>query len=391
MSNMIIAKKNILKIINSVEIIDIHTHLFPQNHSNFFLSGADEIFNYHYLTAEYLSSSKYSAISFFKHSKQKRAALVWEYLFVKNTPISEASIGVIKIFKFLKINDYKNKDYFFIRKKLKIKTEDHQLILKKLNIKKVVMTNNPFNKEEWCLFKKKNWNRKFYKSSIRLDDLFTKKFKNKFTQKTLKKFINDKYLEAKPSYFALSLNGDNIMDFFNSNYMTKTIIPFLVKKKLPLMLLVGVKRSINPSFKGGGDGIGNENTDLLEKVIKKYKNLNFLVTHLSDNSQYRLTVLSRKLPNLTLFGFWWFLNQDSYVKNYLPIKISLLGFNFIAQHSDARVFEHLIYKWSDFKENLADVMLEKYQKLFNAGYNIDNNEIKNDMNLLLNKNPNKFL
>ncbi len=157
---MIIAKKNILKIINSVEIIDIHTHLFPQNHSNFFLSGADEIFNYHYLTAEYLSSSKYSAISFFKHSKQKRAALVWEYLFVKNTPISEASIGVIKIFKFLKINDYKNKDYFFIRKKLKIKTEDHQLILKKLNIKKVVMTNNPFNKEEWCLFKKKKLEQK---------------------------------------------------------------------------------------------------------------------------------------------------------------------------------------------------------------------------------------
>ena len=44
-----------------------------------------------------------------------------------------------------------------------------------------------------------------------------------------------------------------------------------------------------------------------------------------------------------------------------------------------------------FKENLADVMLEKYQKLYSAGYNIDNNEIKNDMNLLLNKNPNKFL
>ncbi len=388
---MIITKKNILKIIDNTDIVDIHTHLFPYSHNNFFLSGSDDIFNYHYLTAEFLSSSKFNPISFFKLTKTKRAELVWKYLFIDNTPISEASIGVIKILNFLKINNYKNKSYSIIKKKLNINQSRHKLILKKLNIKKVVMTNNPFVKEEWSLFKNKNWDRKFYRSSIRLDDLFSKKYKNKFNQKTLHKFINKKFKESKASYFALSLNGENIMKFFNSDHMTKTIIPFLIKKKLPLMILAGVKRSINPSFKDGGDGIGNEKIEFLEKIIKKYKKLNFLLTHLSDISQYKLIVLSRKLPNLTLFGFWWFLNQDNYIKKYLKVKISLLGYNFIAQHSDARVFEHLIYKWSDFKENLADVMFEKYKKLQEAGYNLDIGEIKKDMNLLLNENPNKFL
>ena len=45
---MIITKKNILKIIDNTDIVDIHTHLFPYSHNNFFLSGSDDIFNYHY-------------------------------------------------------------------------------------------------------------------------------------------------------------------------------------------------------------------------------------------------------------------------------------------------------------------------------------------------------
>ena len=79
---MIITKKNILKIIDNTDIVDIHTHLFPYSHNNFFLSGSDDIFNYHYLTAEFLSSSKFNPISFFKLTKTKRAELVWKYLFI---------------------------------------------------------------------------------------------------------------------------------------------------------------------------------------------------------------------------------------------------------------------------------------------------------------------
>ena len=44
-----------------------------------------------------------------------------------------------------------------------------------------------------------------------------------------------------------------------------------VGKKLPLMILIGVKRGINKDFKEGGDGIGNENCETLEKIVKRTK------------------------------------------------------------------------------------------------------------------------
>ena len=114
---------------------------------------------------------------------------------------------------------------------------------------------------------------------------------------------------SNPSYFAVSVDGENIKKIFITNYMKKVILPILLEKKLPLMILIGVKRGINKDFKEGGDGIGNENCETLEKIVKENKGIKFLVTHLSDVPQYRLIVLSRKLSNLKLFGFWWYLNQ----------------------------------------------------------------------------------
>ena len=35
----------------------------------------------------------------------------------------------------------------------------------------VVMTNNPFDKSEWKLFKNKNWDTNKYLASLRLDDI----------------------------------------------------------------------------------------------------------------------------------------------------------------------------------------------------------------------------
>lgn len=381
-------KKSILKIVNEVKIIDIHTHLFPWNHKKYFLSGLNELLNYHYLTAEFLSSSGTDPKKFFKFSKSKRAELVWNYLFVNRTPISEASKGVIKIMNFFKIKNYEKKKYLDVVKIYDSIKYEKQIILKKLNITKVVMTNNPFDKNEWSLFKKNNWDKNIFNSSIRLDDLFEKKLKYKSDE--LKKFINNKIKIAKPLYFAISVNGKNINTVFNSIYMKKIIFPILKKKKIPLMVLIGVKRGVNLEYKDGGDGIGDENCDVLEEIVKKNQNINFLVTHLSDLSQYKLIVLSRKFSNLKLFGFWWYLNQKEKIKEILNQKINLLGFNFIAQHSDARVYEQLIYKWINFKEVLAEVLFEKYNSLNNDGYKISKQQIKKDLNKILNPNLNKL-
>ena len=80
--------KNILKkIVNEIEIYDIHTHLIPWEHENYFLSGLDEILNYHYLTAEFLSASNFSPKKFLNLTKRKKAEKVWIYLFVQKTTI----------------------------------------------------------------------------------------------------------------------------------------------------------------------------------------------------------------------------------------------------------------------------------------------------------------
>ena len=372
-----LSKKGLLQIINNIEVSDIHTHLFPQAHKKYFLSGLDELLNYHYLTTEFLSSSGFDPKRFFSLKKRKRAELVWNFLFLNNSPVSEACRGILKIMKFLKIRNYENKNYKSVLKKFNSKKYNTNEILKKLRIKKIVMTNNPFDKDEWKLFKNKNWDKNIYKSSIRLDDLFNSNIK--YSNNELKKFILKCIKISNPSYFAVSVDGENIKKIFITNYMKKVILPILLEKKLPLMILIGVKRGINKDFKEGGDGIGNENCETLEKIVKENKGIKFLVTHLSDVPQYRLIVLSRKLSNLKLFGFWWYLNQKKMITSILDQKINLLGLNFIAQHSDARVFEQLIYKWISFKEILCDVFFEKYTQIMKEGYNISLSQIKNDM------------
>ena len=114
---------------------------------------------------------------------------------------------------------------------------------------------------------------------------------------------------SNPIYFAVSVDGRNIKKIFNSKYMKNVILPMLEKRNIPIMILIGVKRNVNKNFKDGGDGIGNEDCSYLESIVRKNQKIKFLVTHLSDLSQYKLIVLSRKFSNLKLFGFWWFLNQ----------------------------------------------------------------------------------
>ena len=78
-------------------MIDIHTHLFPPEFGGLFLQGIDDLLNYHYLIAEFFRSTKLSYAEFWKLTKTERADLVWQSIFVDNTPLSEAACGIISI------------------------------------------------------------------------------------------------------------------------------------------------------------------------------------------------------------------------------------------------------------------------------------------------------
>src|SRR5215467_9300201 len=84
-------------IVNSTPVTDVHTHLFPPEFNEHCLFGIDELLTYHYLTAEMFRSAKISPDHFWQMSKTARADLVWQTLFVDNSPTSEAARGVITV------------------------------------------------------------------------------------------------------------------------------------------------------------------------------------------------------------------------------------------------------------------------------------------------------
>jgi len=62
-----------------------------------FLHGIDDLLTYHYLIAETFRSTDLSHARFWGMTKVERADLVWQTLFVENTPLSEAARGIVSI------------------------------------------------------------------------------------------------------------------------------------------------------------------------------------------------------------------------------------------------------------------------------------------------------
>ena len=57
--------------------------------------------------------------------------------------------------------------------------------------------------------------------------------------------------------------------------------------------------------------------------------------------------------------------------------------SFTPQHSDARVLDQLLYKWTHFKESLILTLGEKYSALEASGWDVGDEEIKRDLKGLL--------
>jgi hypothetical protein len=78
------------------------------------------------------------------------------------------------------------------------------------------------------------------------------------------------------------------------------------------------------------------------------------------------------------FGCWWFLNNPSIISEVTRERIELLGTSFIAQHSDARVLDQLIYKWEHSRRVISDALCEAYEALLRDGRAVTREEIERD-------------
>ena len=388
----------LFKSISSTPIFDLHTHLFPPTHKSYFLLGFKNLLNYHYLIAELLTATNIDASTFYSYNDDEKASLVWSELFVKRTPVSEACAGVLTILKELNI-EINNNDFSLISDQYDKKIKSDKKILELSNVSSLVMTNNPFDLDEWSLFENNDWDKKIYFASLRLDDLILnyeeslKKAKDQTSvreEDSIITYLEKCYLQSNPVYAAVSLNTDTFNTLFDDSTWT-SILEWLQRKKLPLSLMLGVKRAVNINFGLAGDGIGDINLKELSNLCNNFPKNNFLVTCLSLNDQHELTVLARKHPNLRIFGFWWFMNQPTIIKQILKMRIDMLGFSFIPQHSDARVSDQLIYKWNHFKKILHPILLEYYQDLINKNFPVLESIVQRDIQSLFSGNAKNFL
>ena len=107
--------------------------------------------------------------------------------------------------------------------------------------------------------------------------------------------------------------------------------------------------------------------------------------------QNELAVASLKFPNLKIFGCWWFMNNPGFIEEITRMRLELLGTGFIPQHSDCRVVDQLLYKWDHSRAVISRVLAEKYGLLLDAGYKLTEERIKNDVELLLAGNVEKWI
>ena len=161
--------------------------------------------------------------------------------------------------------------------------------------------------------------------------------------------------------------------------LQKAVIPHCIENNQPLALMIGVKRAVNPQLELAGDGMGRSELQALENLCSQHPEAKFLCTVLAKENQHELCVLARKFPNLHIFGCWWFTNVPHVIDEMTRLRFELLGLSVTPQHSDARVLDQLIYKWSHSRTIIANVLAEKYADIVSAGWQVTDEEIKRDV------------
>jgi hypothetical protein len=86
------------------------------------------------------------------------------------------------------------------------------------------------------------------------------------------------------------------------------------------------------------------------------------------------------------FGCWWFLNSPSLVEEITKERVEMLGTSFIPQHSDSRVLEQLLYKWSETRRTIGPILARTYQLLVRDGRTVTVPDIRRDVTRLFRTN-----
>jgi hypothetical protein len=400
-------RSTVESVVGKTPVIDLHTHIYPPAFGPLSLWGIDEFVTYHYLIAEVMRYAPVTPQQYWAMSKTEQADLIWKYVFVENTPISEAARGVVCVLNAFGLDagakDLTEARKFFAARKNNVDAHIDD-VFRLAGVTRVVMTNDVFNPNE-----AKIWNDGVaadprFSAALRMDPLInnwtaaraTIEAAGGDTDETLtqtsiasaRKFLDNWIAKMKPLYMAVSMPYDFIFpdDTVRTEVIREVVIPTARAHNLPFALMIGVRRQINPLLGDAGDGVGKADVAAVVNLCRDYPDVRFLITMLSRENQHELCVTARKFANLMPFGCWWFLNNPSIIDEMTSQRIELLGSSFIPQHSDARILEQVIYKWIHSRRIIANVLTRNYSSLAADGYPVTEAAIQRDVTRMFSAN-----
>ena len=404
-------QKNVEESVEQAKVIDIHTHLYPPSFGGLCLWGIDELLTYHYLVAELFRSSPVTPAQFWAQTKPQMADLIWDTLFVKNTPLSEATEGVVTVMKRLGLDpcrpDLKEARSYFASVNLDRHVEH---IMELANITELVMTNDPFSAPERAAWERKEPCPSTFHRALRLDSLVVGDWEAthalvaaqgfetwaEMSPRSIteaRRFLDFWIARLRPVYAAISLPANFTYpdESLRTRLLHEVVFPTCLEHNLPFAMMIGVSRQANPELRDAGDSLGSADTAIVERICRENPRVRFLVTMLSRENQHALCVAARKFSNLMPFGCWWFMNIPSIVREITAERLELVGSTFIPQHSDARILEQLPYKWAHSRRSIALALRDSYSRLVAEGYPLTRQMIDRDVARMFSGNFRKWV
>ena len=387
------------KTVAATPVTDIHTHLYEPAFGDLLLWGIDDLLVYHYLVAEAFRYLDLPYEKFWSLTKSGQADLIWNALFLQHSPISEACRGVLTTLNLLGL-DVKKRDLPKLRQWFAGWQSGHYLTrcLELAKVKTVCMTNSPFDDLERPVWEHGFERDERFIAALRIDPLIVSwpatapklaqwgyAVTPELTEQTIagvRRFLAHWTRRIQAKYLMVSLPPEfSYPDRTPGARMIEAaVLPHCLEFGLPLALMPGVKRAVNPQLRMAGDGMGRCGVAAYENLCAAHPDNKFLITALARENQHELCVAARKFRNLHLFGCWWFTNIPHLIEEMTRMRLEMLGLSVTPQHSDARVLDQLIYKWDHSRRIIARVLVEKYDDLAQTGWVVTPAEIRRDVN-----------
>jgi hypothetical protein len=398
------------RIVRETPVFDVHTHQYPPSFWKLFSAGIDDLLTYHYLIAELFRSSDIAVDAFWESSKPEQADLIWDTLFVRNTPVSEACRGVVCVMNAYGMDphapDLRAAREFFEF----VEPNNHvDQAMQLAGVSDMVMTNDAFNDEEAAYWESDAARHPKLHAALRMDPLLnswdraaqilsTREYEasaeiDECGIANARRFLDDWIARMRPVYMAVSLpwNFRYPEESARARIIKDVVLPTGREHNLPFAMMIGVRRAANPALRDAGDSVGYADVSSVERTCLENPENRFLVSILSRENQHELCVAARKFRTLTPFGCWWFLNNPSIIREITDERLEMLGTTFIPQHSDARILDQIIYKWPHSRRVIAESLAASYEGLMRDGWRLTRDQIERDVKRLFQDNFRNFV